>query len=90
MGMTQWYELRIVGSAGTRAGVGAEIKEGIAVGEDGRLCPVSSGKAMKFKSESDAEYHLNTATSPGIYKFEVVLCRDAAPVNPPSSTRASR
>lgn len=87
--LSQWYELRIAGSPGTSTGA-AGIKEGIAIGEDGRLCPVDAGRAMKFKSASDAEYYLNASTKPGAYKLEVVLCGDTGAARPLSSTRAAR
>lgn len=90
MGVNKWYELRVEGGAGTRAGIAAGIKVGIAIGEDGRLCPVDAGRAMKFKSASDAEYYLNTSTNPGAYKLEVVLCGDTGAARPLSSTRAAR
>ena len=90
MTLSQWYELRIEGGAGTRAGIAAGIKVGIAIGEDGRLCPVDAGRVMKFKSASDAEYYLNTSTNPGAYKLEIVLCGNTGAARPLPSTRAAR
>ncbi|HET6492899.1 MAG TPA: hypothetical protein VFG44_07995 [Burkholderiales bacterium] len=79
MGWAQWYELRVVGSAGTRAGTESGIKEGIALAENGRLCPVPSGQAKRFTSEKEAMDFLAQTTIPGIYRFEAVLCKYSPP-----------
>lgn len=79
MGWAQWYELRVVGSAGTTAGAASGISEGIALGENGRLCPVQSGKAKRFGSQEDAMDFLAQTTVPRIYSFEAVLCRYSPP-----------
>jgi hypothetical protein len=79
MAWAQWYELRVVGSAGTRAGTASGIKEGIALAENGRLCPVPSGQAKRFTSEQDAMDFLAQTTVPGIYHFEAVLCNYSPP-----------
>ena len=81
MGSTQWYELRVVGSAGTSAGSATGVKEGIALSDNGRLCAVSSGHAKKFDSQQEAVEFLGRTTVPGIYAFEAVQCesgREAA------------
>jgi len=78
MASTQWYELRVAGSAGTRAGATTGIKEGIAVGEEGRLCSVASGKARRFESTREAADYLAKLKVSGDYQFEVVAC-GAAP-----------
>ena len=74
MASTQWYELRVSGSTGTRAGAATGIKEGIAVGEEGRLCSVASGKARKFDSTREATDYLAKLKVSGDYQFEVVTC----------------
>ncbi|MBI4206669.1 MAG: hypothetical protein HY527_16735 [Betaproteobacteria bacterium] len=79
MAWAQWYELRVVGSAGTRAGNASGAKEGIAIGENGRLCAVPSGQAKRFASEQDAMDYLAQTTIPGIYRFEAVLCQYSPP-----------
>ena len=73
MGSTQWYELRVVGSAGTSAG-SAGVKEGIALSGNGRLCAVSSGSAKRFDSAEEALEFLGKTTIPGVYSLEAVLC----------------
>lgn len=76
-----WYELRVAGSAGTRAGAGSGIREGIAIADNGRLCAVSSGHARRFSSQQEAIEFLGKTTVPGIYAFEPVQCgadREAA------------
>lgn len=75
MAETQWYELRVLGSAGTSAA--SDIHEGIALSETGRLCPVSSGLAKKFDSDQEAIDFLSKTTVPGLYPFEPVLCHAA-------------
>jgi hypothetical protein len=69
-----WYELRVTGSAGTAAGSAAGAHEGIAVGENGRLCSVSSGSARRFESPQQALDYLGKIKVSGDYQFEVVSC----------------
>ena len=74
MALSEWYELRVAGSAGTREGAASGIKEGIAVGEDGRICSLSSGHARKFESKRQALDYLGTIRISGDYQFETVRC----------------
>lgn len=74
MAFSQWYELRVVGSAGTSAGAGSGIQEGIALAENGRLCAITSGHAKKFDTQQEAVEFLAKTSVPGIYDFEPVLC----------------
>ena len=67
-----WFELRVTGSAGTSAASGAQ--EGIAVGENGRLCSLSSGCARRFESKQQALDYLGKIKVSGDYQFEPVLC----------------
>lgn len=69
-----WFELRVAGSAGTRAGRSADAHEGIAVGENGRLCSLSSGCARRFESAEDALDYLGKIKVSGDYQFEPVRC----------------
>ena len=69
-----WYELRVTGSAGTHAGIAAEAHEGIAVGENGRLCALASGNARRFDSAPQALEYLGKIKVSGDYQFEAVLC----------------
>jgi hypothetical protein len=69
-----WYELRVTGSAGTKAGIAASIHEGIAIGENGRLCPLTSGSARRFESSEQALEYLGKVKVSGDYQFEAVLC----------------
>ena len=82
MGSTQWFELRVVGSAGT-SGAAAGAQEGIALSDNGRLCAVSSGSAKRFGSAQEAIEFMGKTTIPGMYNLEPVLCeippRDARP-----------
>ena len=71
----EWYELRVAGSAGTTAGVAAGAGVGIAVGENGRLCSLSSGCARRFESPEQAYEYLGKIRVSGDYQFEPVLCR---------------
>lgn len=73
--MDQWFELRVVGSAGTGAGAAAGVSEGIAVGDGGRLCALSSGGARRFESKQQALDYLGKIKVSGDYQFEAVLCR---------------
>jgi hypothetical protein len=72
--MQDWYELRVTGSAGTRAGQASGAHEGIAVGENGRLCALSSGSARRFGSEREALDYLGKIKVSGDYQFEAVHC----------------
>lgn len=74
MAMAQWYELRVEGSAGTRSGIVQGATEGIAIGDSGRLCSISSGHSRRFGCEREAMDYLFTTTIPGHYRFEAVLC----------------
>ena len=69
-----WYELRVIGSAGTRDGMATGTQEGIAVGDNGRLCSLSSGGARRFESEQQAIDYLDKIKVSGDYQFEPVLC----------------
>ena len=69
-----WYELRVTGSAGTKAGLVSGTHEGIAVGENGRLCSLSSGGARRFDTEQQALDYLGKIKVSGDYQFEPVLC----------------
>jgi hypothetical protein len=71
---SEWYELRVAGSAGTRSGVAAGAHEGIAVGENGRLCALASGGARRFATERDAVDYLGKIKVSGDYQFEAVRC----------------
>ena len=53
MAWAQWYELRVMGSAGT-SGAERDIREGIALAENGPLCPVQPAQAKRFISEQEA------------------------------------
>ena len=70
----EWFELRVSGSAGTREGITAAADEGIAVGENGRLCSLSSGCARHFDSAQDALDYLGKIKVSGDYQFEPVRC----------------
>ena len=72
--MQSWYELRVTGSAGTSAGLSTGVHEGIAVGENGRLCALSSGGARRFESRQQALEYLGKIKVSGDYQFEAVLC----------------
>ncbi len=74
MTLDNWYELRVVGSAGTSAGITAGVHEGIAVGENGRLCALSSGGARQFESTQQALDYLGKIKVSGDYQFEAVRC----------------
>lgn len=80
MASIHWFELRVAGSVGTRAGAATGIKEGIAVSEEGRLCSVASGQARRFQSERQAVEYLGKLKVSGDYHFEAVLCNAEAPV----------
>lgn len=74
MTLDKWYELRVLGSAGTSAGIAAGASEGIAVGENGRLCALSSGGARRFESKQQALDYLRKIKVSGDYQFEAVHC----------------
>jgi hypothetical protein len=69
-----WYELRVTGSVGTTAGAATGTQEGIAVGENGRLCSLTSGGARRFESKEQALEYLGKIKVSGDYQFEPVLC----------------
>jgi hypothetical protein len=70
----EWYELRVTGSAGTTAGAASGADEGIAVGENGRLCSLGSGAARRFESAQQALDYLGKIKVSGDYQFEPVRC----------------
>lgn len=70
----EWYELRVAGSAGTLEGIASGAGEGIAVGENGRLCSLSSGGARRFESRQQAIDYLGKIKVSGDYQFEPVQC----------------
>jgi len=74
MTLDEWYELRVVGSAGTGAGIAAGASEGIVVGENGRLCALASGGARRFESKQQALDYLGKIKVSGDYQFEAVRC----------------
>lgn len=74
MALGGWYELRVAGSAGTVAGISSDARDGIAVGENGRLCALSSGGARRFATQGDAMDYLGKIKVSGDYQFEAVLC----------------
>ena len=74
MTLDKWYELRVAGSAGTSAGIAAGATAGIAVGENGRLCALSSGGARRFESRQQALDYLGKLKVSGDYEFEAVRC----------------
>ena len=72
--LVPWYELRVTGSAGTREGAASGMKEGIAVGENGRVFSLASGHARRFDSRQQAVDYLGKIKVSGDYQFEAVLC----------------
>lgn len=74
MDASGWYELRVAGSAGTRDGVPSGAHDGIAVGQNGRLCALSTGCARRFESREQALDYLGRIKVLGDYQFETVLC----------------
>ena len=74
MTLDKWYELRVLGSAGTSAGIAAGASEGIVVGENGRLCALSSGGARRFQSKQQALDYFGKIKVSGDYQFEAVRC----------------
>ena len=69
-----WYELRVSGSAGTSASISTGTSDGIAVGENGRLCSLASGGARRFESQQQALEYLAKIKVSGDYQFEAVRC----------------
>jgi hypothetical protein len=78
MTLEKWYELRVAGSAGTAEGVASGTLAGIAVGEGGRLCSLTSGGARRFDTKQQALEYLGKIKVSGDYQFEAVLCRGKA------------
>ena len=78
--MGEWYELRVAGSAGTN-GAAAGALAGIAVGQGGRLCSLSSGSARRFESQEQAIEYLGKIKISGNYQFEPVLCSQSVLVS---------
>ena len=76
MTLAEWYELRVAGSAGTVDGLASGAFAGIAVGEGGRLCSLTSGTARRFESQEQAIEYLGKLKVSGDYRFEAVLCRE--------------
>ena len=74
MEQAQWYELRVVGSAGTSSEISGSIA--IAIAENGRLCSISSGAAKRFETEQAATDYLFMSSVPR-YRFEAVRCSPA-------------
>lgn len=75
MALSQWYELRVAGSAGTSTEITRGISVGIAIGRNGRLCVIGSDQTMKFANEQEAYDFLAQTTIPRFYRFEAVLCQ---------------
>lgn len=75
MALSQWYELRVAGSAGTSSEITSGISVGIAIGTDGRLCAIGSDQTMRFATEQEAYDFLAQTTIPRLYRFEAVLCQ---------------
>jgi hypothetical protein len=76
--MSGWYELRVAGSAGTAGGMTSGAYDGIAVGENGRLCSLASGGARRFESQEQATDYLGKIKVSGDYQFETVFCAGKA------------
>jgi hypothetical protein len=75
MALSQWYELRVAGSAGTSSEIARGISEGIAMGNNGRLCAIGSEQTIRFATEQEACDYLSQTTILRFYDFEAVLCR---------------
>lgn len=86
----QWYELRARGSIGTREGEAWGATEGVAISDDGHLCPVGSAHVLRFESEQAALEYLARCTVPGKSDFEVVVCRPGIAEAPPLDKARSR
>jgi len=71
----EWFELRVVGSAGTATGLASGALDGIAVGQNGRLCSLTSGAARRFRTREEALDYLGKIKVSGDYRFEAVGCR---------------
>lgn len=81
---TEWYEVRVAGSAGTTLGTEAGMTDGKAVGDLGRLVSVHSGHARRFATLAEGmDFLLNTSIGQ-IYQMEVVRCTEtsAEPAKP--------
>ena len=89
MALSKWYELRVAGSAGTSAGITTGAHEGIAVGENGRLCSLTSSSARRFESKRQALEYLGKIKVSGDYQFEAVQCRAEAHVENDHALRAA-
>ena len=48
--------------------------EGVAVGENGRLCSLSSRIARRFEPQQQALDYLGKIKVSGDYQFEAILC----------------
>jgi hypothetical protein len=81
MTLGEWYELRVAGSAGTAEGTASGALSGVAVGEGGRLCALTSGSARRFESQQQAIEYLGKLKVSGDYQFEAVLCREHEALN---------
>jgi len=75
MEQAKWYELRVAGSAGTSSEISGSTA--IAIGENGRLCSVSSGAAKRFETDQAAMDYLFISTVPR-YRFETVRCTSSS------------
>lgn len=75
MQSTQWYELRVQGSIGTREGTARGATEGVVIGEDGHICSVACGCAMHFESQQAAMDYLGRCRIPSKDQFEIVPCQ---------------
>ena len=75
MALSQWYELRVAGSAGTSTEITRGISVGIAIGKNGRLCAIGSDETMRFSTEQEAYDFVSQTTIPRLYNFEAVLCQ---------------
>jgi len=75
---SQWYELRVQGSIGTREGTVRGVREGVAISDDGHVCSTASPYVKHFASEQAAMDYLGRCTVPGKSQFEIVLCRAAS------------
>lgn len=74
MALSQWYELRVAGSAGTSSEISHGISEGIAMGSNRRLCTIHSDQTLRFATEQEACDFLAQTTIIRFYDFEAVLC----------------
>jgi hypothetical protein len=81
MTLGEWYELRVAGSAGTAEGTASGALSGVAVGEGGRLCALTSGSARRFESQQQAIEYLGKLKVSGDYQFEAVLCCEHEALN---------